>query len=108
MLIISVLMEIIALLTFSLTVHRNGDAITLRYPEADKLRWVEVCVESEGKYADRSEWYDLSCWEPRFVTEERRLKDGALHVRATLEITEDGHHSKLRTPVMQVRPETGE
>jgi hypothetical protein len=105
------LMLWIASLVFSLTVARNGDHISLQYPVDDKVQWVEVCVESEGRYDPvdprRAEhWYNKSCWAPRFKIEEYKLKDGAIHVRAHLEISENGNHVTLHTPTMQVRPES--
>lgn len=94
------------LLTFSLTINRFGTNAVLRYPVATGVTWVEVCTEIEGvdpKSSDR--WFINSCWTPRFAVEEVKLPPGSLSIRAVLEITEDSHHSFLRTPKQQVRPE---
>ena len=105
------LLWIVRALLFSMTIGRLGDHITLRYPVADHVAWVEVCVTAEGNYpknlaSDPSEhWTTTSCWEPANQTEDYRLQSGTLRVGAELEINEDSHHSFLRTGVKQVRPE---
>ena len=101
------LLELIQALTFSVTVGRYGQHATLRYPVADKVSWVEVCVEAEGYYENRpgaEGWNSMSCWVPRFKVEELRLDPGTVTIAAHLNISEDGYRSWLHTPVINVRP----
>lgn len=105
--ILTILIEVIQALTFSVTVGRYGNNAVLRYPVADKLHWVEVCVETEGydpKSPSAEGWQANSCWVPRFKVEELRLEPGTTSLRAHLHISEDGYRSWLHTPVIQVRP----
>ena len=91
-------------LTFSITLSQSGTNVVLRYPTGDKLQWLEVCVETAG-YGKSGEWNTLSCWIPRFKTEDFKLNYGTVRIKAHLHISEDGHRSWLHTPVIQVRPE---
>lgn len=100
-------LEIIQALTFSVTVGRYGQHATLRYPVADKVSWIEVCVLAEGhdiSRPDSDDWQRNSCWVPRFKVEELRLDPETVTIRASLHISEDGRRSWLHTPTVNVRP----
>lgn len=102
---LTTILVIVQALTFSVTVGRNTQNVTLRYPVADKVAWIEVCVEVNG-YAREERIQQTSCWGPRFKVEEYQLPVWATTIRGILEISEDGYRSILRTPVIQVRPES--
>src|SRR3990167_1354098 len=90
--------SVIQALTFSVTVGRYGQNAVLRYPVADKVYWIEVCVEAEGydpKTPYGEGWQSNSCWVPRFKVEELRLDPGTVTLKARLHISEDGHRSIL-------------
>ena len=105
---VMLLVQLMQALTFSITVSQDATRTTLRYPAAEGVSWLQVCVESEGRGERDEPWYANSCWEPRFPTEEYRLAPDAYYVRAHLTIDQDGKRSTLHTPVLQVRPEPGE
>lgn len=102
------LLLVVQAITFSLTVNRFGTNITLRYPVAEKVDLIEVCVEAEGideQHPSSAHWYQNECWAPRFNVEQFTLRAGTVHVRAHLTLSESSHREKLSTPVWQVRPE---
>lgn len=93
--------------TFAITVSQGGQTLRIQYPVAEKLYWVEVCVEAEVAYQsgpDVEVLVTTSCWEPRFKIEQWKLAPGTLSVRGHLTISEDSRRSTLHTPVIQVRP----
>lgn len=81
----------------------------LHYPKG--VEWIEVCVMSEGRVDDKyqpgeyTQWWETTCWNPRFVWEEYPFRPGALKVQATLKIRDGEVEELLRTGVINVRPE---
>lgn len=92
------LLQLLHAITFSLTVNKPHNLITLSYPE--KVVWVRVCVESAGV---KESFYHEYCWTPETPIEEFYLDAKTAHVRASLEIREGNRRSTLITPVWQVK-----
>ena len=111
---IQVILLMLALTTsypFTITLYRNSNGVTLRYPKGENIHWLDVCVLSEGKVSDRFNpdnaipWSQVSCWEPRFSLEQYTFRPGALRAQAVLMIKDGEEVITLRTEVVQVRPE---
>lgn len=103
-----VLVAMVAALTFSVTLNQKRDTVTLRYPVADKVAWVETCLYQIGHTESEGDWDSVACWNPsndsHRVTEQVKLKAGVNFMQATLEISEEGHHSILQSPAFVVHP----
>lgn len=97
---------------FTLEVARLGDHILLHYP-IGMGEWREVCVKHEGRDDDKQNpgdylpWSHISCWQPRFVTEQYSLRDGALTVEAVLWTVKDGVEKQWIIKKTRTRPEEG-
>ncbi len=89
--------------TFSITVARNGDHITLRYP-ADVGEWREVCVTT---ITQTDEW-EMNCWAPYIAVEDHKIRPNAVSVKGQLLTTKDGVRTEWSTPWVNVRPIQGE
>lgn len=108
MMTVTLLLSLLAAPTFSITAHRDGRHITLRYP-ADVGEWKEVCVFQMGDERNQNDpegregFSTLSCWKPARRIEQLKLREGVFSIKAWLWTTQAGKVTRWEQPLLNVR-----